>query len=93
MLFSDSQEAAFACYRMFQAIGLAVAFGYSHFLCVATKVYIMAGVLVVGLVLYSAIEFRLQQLKKFGAGIVVLWWMSSDWLLQGEGGGGGDSVA
>ena len=72
VLFSDNQEAAFACYRMFQAIGLAVAFGYSHFLCVATKVYIMGGVLVVGLVLYSAIEFRLQQLKKFGADIVVL---------------------
>jgi hypothetical protein len=57
---------------MFQALGMSVAFGYSHFLCVATKVYIMGGVLSVGLVLYGAIEYRLHQLKKFGASIVLL---------------------
>lgn len=82
VLFSDHQEAAFACYRMFQAIGLALAFGYSHFLCVATKVYIMGGVLIVGLVLYAAIEFRLHQLKKFGAGIVLLWSYIGLWCLR-----------
>ena len=57
---------------MFQAIGLAMAFGYSYFLCVSTKVYIMGGILIVGLTFYSAIEYKLQQHKKYGHGIVVL---------------------
>ena len=72
VLFSDCQEAAFACYRMFQAIGFAIAFGYSHILCVYTKVYIMAGVLVVGLVLYSVTELKLHKTLKLRQNVVVL---------------------
>ena len=72
LLFADNQEAAFANYRMFQATGFALAFGYSQFLCVRTKVFIMAGLLLVALVFYSAVEFKMQQNKKLRQGIVIL---------------------
>jgi hypothetical protein len=72
LLFADSQEAAFASYRMIQAIGFAAAFGYSQFLCVRTKVFIMAGVLMVALVFYSALEYKMLQQKRLRHGIVVL---------------------
>ena len=61
LLFAESKEAAFANFRMFQAVGYATAFGYSYYLCVDTKVYIMGALLVVGFVLYGAVEYRLKQ--------------------------------
>ncbi|XP_064618625.1 protein unc-93 homolog A-like [Lineus longissimus] len=61
VLFPEKQEAAFAAYRIFQSLGFALAFGYSYFLCVETKLYILASVLVISLGLYSVIEFRLKQ--------------------------------
>ncbi|ESO84620.1 hypothetical protein LOTGIDRAFT_236145 [Lottia gigantea] len=71
VLFAHKQEAAFSSYRMFHATGCAVAFGYSYFLCVETKVYIMAAVLAIALSLYSIIEIKLQiynrQLKEIVA--------------------------
>ena len=72
VLFPDKQEAAFASYRMLQAVGFSVAFGYSYFLCVQTKLSIMAGVLLVSLLLYSIIEFRIYQHKKHTEGVTVL---------------------
>ena len=72
ILFSDNQEAAFAVYRMCQSLGFAAAFGYSYFLCVRIKVYILGGVLIVSLVFYTAVEFKYQQSKKLCQGLVVL---------------------
>lgn len=60
VLFMDRQEAAFASYRMFHATGCAIAFGYSYFFCVVTKVYILAVVMGVSLIAYGAIEIKLQ---------------------------------
>jgi len=60
ILFIDKQEAAFASYRMFYATGCAVSFGYSFFLCVQTKVYILAAILTIALLMYSVIEMKVQ---------------------------------
>ncbi|CAH1800460.1 unnamed protein product [Owenia fusiformis] len=72
VLFPDDQEAAFSNYRMFQAIGLATAFGYSYFLCVRTKVLIMCAVMVISLGLYTIVELRLRRRQKHMAEIIVL---------------------
>ncbi|GFR97775.1 Unc-93-like protein A [Elysia marginata] len=72
ILFSHKQEAAFASYRMFHAGGCAVAFGYSYFLCVQTKVYILAGSLVVSLALYTIIEMKVQLQSQHIGDIVAL---------------------
>ncbi|KAL5015823.1 hypothetical protein ScPMuIL_005412 [Solemya velum] len=72
VLFVDKQEAAFASYRMFYATGCAIAFGYSYFLCVETKVYILAGVLLISLLLYSVIEMKVQLQSQHIKDIVAL---------------------
>ena len=72
VLFAEKQEAAFSCYRMVQAIGLALAFGYSYVLCIETKLYIMGSFLIVGLLLYGVIEYRLHLTRKQIEGIVIL---------------------
>ena len=72
MLFAEKQEAGFASYRMFQAVGFAISFGYSYYLCVSTKVYIMTAVLLISLLLYSVIEVRLYQQSRTREGVVVL---------------------
>ena len=72
ILFCDKQEAAFSCYRMLQAIGLAVAFGYSYILNITIKLYIMGAVLLIGLGLYGVIEYRLKSTEKSSSHVVTL---------------------
>ncbi|XP_069134942.1 protein unc-93 homolog A-like [Argopecten irradians] len=72
VLFLDRQEAAFSSYRMFYATGCAVAFGYSHFLCVQTKVYVLGGVLVLALIMYCVIEMKVQLQSQHIKDIVAL---------------------
>ena len=72
VLFVDKQEAAFAAYRMFYATGCAVAFGYSYFLCVETKVYILGVVLVLSLIMYCVIEMKVQLQSQHLKDIVAL---------------------
>ena len=72
VLFSHKQEAAFASYRMFHATGCAMAFGYSYFLCVQTKVYILSAVLAVALALYTVIEMKVQLQSQHIQDIVAL---------------------
>ncbi|KAK3084344.1 hypothetical protein FSP39_011897 [Pinctada imbricata] len=72
VLFIDKQEAAFASYRMFYATGCAVAFGYSYFLCVQMKVYILGGTLIIALILYCVIEMKVQLQSQHIKDIVAL---------------------
>ncbi|XP_069866450.1 protein unc-93 homolog A isoform X2 [Dipodomys merriami] len=58
VLFEKKKEAAFANYRLWEALGFVIAFGYSSFLCVSTKLYILAGVLSVAMLAYGVVEFR-----------------------------------
>ncbi|XP_046559343.1 protein unc-93 homolog A-like [Haliotis rubra] len=72
VLFSHKQEAGFSSYRMFHATGCAIAFGYNYFLCVETKVYILAGVLALSLALYTIIEMKVQLQSQHIGDIVAL---------------------
>jgi len=40
------------------SLGFAIAFGYSTFLCVQVKLYIMLGMLITGIIGYLIIEFK-----------------------------------
>ncbi|XP_020039066.2 protein unc-93 homolog A isoform X2 [Castor canadensis] len=57
ILFEKSKEAAFANYRLGEALGFVIAFGYSPFLCISTKLYILAGVLSLTMVAYGVVEY------------------------------------
>ncbi|XP_071997273.1 protein unc-93 homolog A isoform X2 [Engystomops pustulosus] len=58
LLFDDHKEAAFANYRLWESLGFVIAYGYSTFLCVSVKLYILLAVLVLGMVLYAYVEHR-----------------------------------
>ncbi|XP_040283130.1 protein unc-93 homolog A-like [Bufo bufo] len=57
VLFEKNMEAAFANFSLWESIGFAIAFGYSSFLCVYVKLYILMCVVVVGILLYGAVEY------------------------------------
>lgn len=57
VLFEKNKEAAFANYRLWEALGFVIAFGYSTFLCVNVKLYILLGVLCLTMVAYGIVEY------------------------------------
>lgn len=57
VLFPDNKEAAFANNRMWDSLGLVIAFAYSTFLCLEHKLYIMLAVLTLAIVTYPVVEF------------------------------------
>ncbi|KAM3931197.1 protein unc-93 homolog A-like [Leptodactylus fuscus] len=57
LLFDDHKEAGFANYRLWESMGFVIAYGYSTFLCVSVKLYILLAVLVLGMVLYACVEY------------------------------------
>ncbi|KAM4865794.1 protein unc-93 homolog A isoform 1-T1 [Thomomys bottae] len=58
VLFEKKKEAAFANYRLWEALGFVIAFGYSSFLCVSTKLYILLGTLTVAMLAYGLVEYQ-----------------------------------
>ncbi|XP_070571798.1 protein unc-93 homolog A-like [Ptychodera flava] len=58
VVFSANQEAAYSNYRLWESLGFTVSFAYSLFLCVSTKLYILTGVLGVGLLSYFVVEYK-----------------------------------
>uniref|UniRef100_A0A673XUG0 Protein unc-93 homolog A n=1 Tax=Salmo trutta TaxID=8032 RepID=A0A673XUG0_SALTR len=57
VLFHDQKEAAFANYRLWEAVGYVIAFACSRFLCVNTKLYILMGVLLLSVALCFSVEY------------------------------------
>ncbi|XP_075815426.1 protein unc-93 homolog A [Microtus pennsylvanicus] len=57
VLFEKKKEAAFANYRLGEALGFVIAFGYSSFLCVRTKLYILLGILSLTITTYGTVEY------------------------------------
>ncbi|XP_074046399.1 protein unc-93 homolog A-like [Macrotis lagotis] len=57
VLFVKNKEAAFANYRLWESLGFVIAFGYSTFLCVKIKLYILLTVLLVSMVSYGCVEY------------------------------------
>ncbi|XP_014664946.1 PREDICTED: protein unc-93 homolog A-like [Priapulus caudatus] len=64
LLMGDMYEYAYNALYMLQALGMAIAFGYSSYLCEELKIYMMTGMLGAGLFFYSIIELRIQKLKR-----------------------------
>uniref|UniRef100_A0AAR2JSM9 Protein unc-93 homolog A n=2 Tax=Pygocentrus nattereri TaxID=42514 RepID=A0AAR2JSM9_PYGNA len=57
-LFTKHKEAAFANYRMWESLGFVIAFAYSTFICLSTKLYILIAVLVLSMVTYFWVEYN-----------------------------------
>ncbi|CAL8314826.1 unnamed protein product [Boreogadus saida] len=57
VLFPRAKEAAFANYRMWESLGFVIAFAYSTFICLETKLYILLSVLLLTAVTYPVVEY------------------------------------
>ncbi|XP_073483721.1 protein unc-93 homolog A isoform X2 [Aquarana catesbeiana] len=57
VLFDKNKEAGFANYRLWESLGFVIAYGYSNFLCVSAKLYILLSVLFLGITLYAVVEY------------------------------------
>ncbi|MBN3293023.1 UN93A protein, partial [Polypterus senegalus] len=57
VLFEKHKEAAFSNYCLWESVGFVIAFGYSTFLCVYVKLYVVLAVLIIGMVLYGCVEY------------------------------------
>ena len=64
MLFSLDQEPAFANYRLWQALGFCVSFAYGDALTDGAKLWILACVLVVAMLLYLLAEIKHRRERK-----------------------------
>ncbi|XP_065112342.1 protein unc-93 homolog A [Paramisgurnus dabryanus] len=58
ILFSKNKEAAFANYRMWESLGFVIAFAYSTYICLSTKIYIVLAVLALTMVTYLYVEYN-----------------------------------
>lgn len=57
LLFPGMEEAAYSNFRLWEATGSVIAYAYSPYLCTYIKLYILLGLLCLGLVGYCVIEF------------------------------------
>ncbi len=58
ILFAEHKEAAFANYRMWESLGFVIAFAYSTYICLSTKIYIALAVLALTMVTYLYVEYN-----------------------------------
>ncbi|XP_030628593.1 protein unc-93 homolog A isoform X1 [Chanos chanos] len=58
VLFPKDKEAAFANYRMWESLGFVIAFAYSTFICLSTKLCILLAVLVLNVLTYLWVEYN-----------------------------------
>jgi MFS family permease len=68
VLFRRNKEAAFSNYRLWESAGFVIAYAYSTHLSARMKLYIMLGVLIVGVFMYIIVEIlhlrKTRRLKK-----------------------------
>ncbi|XP_060063155.1 protein unc-93 homolog A-like [Ylistrum balloti] len=64
-LFTKSTEAGFANYRLWESFGFIMAFGYSAHLQTKIKMYVAMAWLVIGMLMYSFVEFGDRRAKKY----------------------------
>ncbi|XP_071091679.1 protein unc-93 homolog A-like isoform X1 [Haliotis cracherodii] len=64
VLFPDQFEEAFTGMRVMQGLGPTIAFAYAQFFCMATKIYIMAGICVLALVGYLIADHIVRKERK-----------------------------
>lgn len=57
ILFPGQEEAAFSNFRLWESTGSVITYVYSPYLCTYTKLYLLIGILCIGMVGYGIIEW------------------------------------
>lgn len=63
ILFPGKEEASYSNFRLWEATGSVIAYAYSPYLCTYIKLYILLGLLLVGVTGYTAIEYNEYKMK------------------------------
>lgn len=58
ILFPSREEAAYSNFRLWESLGYIIAYAYSSFICATVKIYILLGILVVGMSGYLLVEWK-----------------------------------
>lgn len=58
------EEAAYSNFKLWEATGSVITYAYSPYLCTDTKLFVLIGILVIGVICYLIIEFITNQTKK-----------------------------
>lgn len=56
-LFPNEAEAAFSNYRLWESIGFIVAFAWASFICIRIKLWVVLGILILGIIGYLTVLF------------------------------------
>ncbi|XP_028130120.2 UNC93-like protein isoform X1 [Diabrotica virgifera virgifera] len=57
ILFPGEEEAAFSNFRLWESTGSVISYIWSPYLCVRTKIYLLMGLIFVGVLGYTAVEY------------------------------------
>ncbi|KOC65552.1 UNC93-like protein [Habropoda laboriosa] len=57
ILFPGKEEAAFSNFRLWESTGSVITYAYSPYLCTQTKIFVLMGILCLGMIGYGAIEW------------------------------------
>lgn len=63
ILFPGKEEASYSNFRLWEATGSVIAYAYSPYLCTYIKLYILLGLLLIGVTGYTAIEYNESKIK------------------------------
>lgn len=63
ILFPGKEEASYSNFRLWEATGSVITYAYSPYLCTHLKLYILLGLLLVGVVGYTVIEYLEYKVK------------------------------
>lgn len=63
--FPDDKEAAFSQFKLWQATGCIVSFSYGNYMCINIKIYILVGLLIVGIFGYILAEISQRRNNTF----------------------------
>lgn len=67
ILFPGKEEASYSNFRLWESTGSVITYAYNPYLCTDVKLYLLLGLLLIGIAGYTAIEL-LERRKKLATG-------------------------
>lgn len=57
ILFAGREEAAYSNFRLWESMGSVITYAYSPYLCTDLKIYLLVGLLLIGIIGYATTEY------------------------------------
>lgn len=57
LLFPGQEEAAYSNFRLWESTGSVITYAYSPYLCTNVKLYLLLGLLIIGAIGYTGVEY------------------------------------